>query len=250
MKKAFTLIELLVVIAIIGVISAIVITSVAQAREKARIAALIQFDNTVRSSIGDSLVARWSLDEESGIYKDSNNGIKCVEEGDVLSDEGVLGTSARFDGDSTNYIDCDNPSELQITGSKTISMWVHPTNLDERWSLVSKAYGGEGAVTLQTDGTVNYYYGTAGRHGSPFQQLKMTDVMEINKWTHLMIVRELTDEKQELRWYKDGKLISNAAAEFEQAEVSSNNFFIGKGHVPTYEGLIDEVHIYNAAFSI
>jgi len=72
-SKAFTLIEILVVIAIIGLLASIVIVNVNNAREKARIAAGLQFSAEVYHALGAYAVGIWNFDEGSGtIAKDSS----------------------------------------------------------------------------------------------------------------------------------------------------------------------------------
>lgn len=65
--KGFTLIELLVVIAIIGVLSSIVISSLAKARESSQITANIANLKTIRDAV-ESYYA------EYGVYPDANGG--------------------------------------------------------------------------------------------------------------------------------------------------------------------------------
>lgn len=149
-----------------------------------------------------------------------------------------------FDG-VDDYVQLGNPSQLQITGDQTIEMWIRPASLNARRNPYAKAYGGEGTITQESKGYVNYYYGTAGGNTSPYQGFLMTSPLAINKWTHLAIVRDLTNMM--LYWYKDGVLTDFAPANYAQAAVSSLDAYIGQGYVDNYHGDIDEVRIWNIA---
>jgi prepilin-type N-terminal cleavage/methylation domain-containing protein len=62
-QKSFTLIELLVVIAIVGILAGIIIVSMSGATDKAKIAKLQVYSNSLRDSLGANLVSEWKLDE-------------------------------------------------------------------------------------------------------------------------------------------------------------------------------------------
>lgn len=160
--------------------------------------------------------------------------------------DGIAGKALNFDG-VDGHIALGNPAALQIIGSQTISMWLKPAVLASRVNPFAKAYGGEGTITQEIDGTVNYFYGTAGTNAAPYQGFKMTSTIVVNVWVHLVIVRDLTG--MVLSWYKNGVLTESVAADYAEAVASTLPAYIGRGYVLKYDGLIDEVRIYNHALT-
>ena len=147
-----------------------------------------------------------------------------------------------FDG-SNDYVALGNPAQLQITGDMTIEMWLKPDNFSARRNPYAKAYGGEGTITQETDGTLNYYYGTNGGNGAPYQGFNSTTALTLNEWNHIAIVRDLTS--MQLYWYINGVLTNQTAASYATATAGSNNATIGSGYVSNYDGQIDEFRIWN-----
>jgi hypothetical protein len=155
---------------------------------------------------------------------------------------------ADWTGDGTaesETVDVGNKPELQITGDQTIAMWVKPT-FNGRMNPFSKCYGGEGTITVEENGKVNYYYGTSGKRAEPFQEFESKVALVQDKWTHITIVRDL--DSQQLRWYVNGEMNNEAAAEYREAKVSSLSATVGKGYEDKFfNGQIRNLRVYNRA---
>ena len=138
-NKSFTLIELLVVIAIIGVLAAIVVTSISGAITKSKIVRLQVFSDTIRAQLSDSLVSYWSFNEGTGTdAKDMWEGNDGTLYGFNWDDDSgwrtggecVSGSCLEFDGDN-DYVGLS--TAVRQTGIHTIEMWIKPnwTNVAE-----------------------------------------------------------------------------------------------------------------------
>lgn len=145
-------------------------------------------------------------------------------------------------------VNLGSPAALQITGNQTIEMWIKPANLGDRQNPFAKAYGGEGTITLEPYGGLSYYYGTGGGNSQPYQGFHTSgDVVPVNVWTHIAIVRDLTNRK--LFWYVNGNLVAEETAQYATAAASSLPALIGEGYVRRFCGQIAEVRVWNVVRS-
>jgi hypothetical protein len=207
------------------------------------------FNNKYLYNTDDSgLVGYWPMDEDSGstvedVSTNTNNGTAS---GTVILD-GKHGGGRGFDGVGSNYVSINNSSSLQITGNQTIEMWLYPTDFSIRRNPYNKAYGGEGTITQELNGELSYYYGTNGGNAPPYQKISSSTMLERNKWSHVVLVRNLTNMK--LTWYINGVQTSTATASYVAAVASTSGVTIGSGYAGHYAGEIDEARIYNIALS-
>jgi len=148
---------------------------------------------------------------------------------------------------SDDYVDLGNPSELQITGNQTIEMWLKPANFDNRQNPYAKAYGGEGTITLETSGKLNYYYGTAGKNSSTYQGVGSDQSLELNEWSHVAVVRDFDSDT--VTWYINGEQTNQIATNHDAAVAGSLSAYIGKGYKENFAGEIDEFRMWSTARS-
>lgn len=161
--------------------------------------------------------------------------------------EGTANQALSFNG-TTDAVSIGNHSQLQVTGSQTISMWVKPADFSARRNPYSKAYAGEGTITQETTGTVTYYYGTGGCNcGSSYQGFNSGTSLPLNTWSMITIVRNLST--MQLTWYINGSQVNQVAATYSAAVASTLPAAIGAGYVSNYSGSIDDVREYNRALS-
>ena len=66
-NKSFTLIEVLVVVVIIGIIASIILISLGLAKNKAGIAAGLQFEANIHNSLGAYAIGIWDFNEGVGV---------------------------------------------------------------------------------------------------------------------------------------------------------------------------------------
>ena len=156
------------------------------------------------------------------------------------------GSGLEFGG---SRVTVPNAPELQITGDQTIEMWLKPADFDQRRNPWAKAYAGEGTLTQETNGTINYFYGIAGNNsgsgGSEYTAINTRYVLPLGEWTHVAVVRDLTGGK--LRWFVNGRLTNEIDALFPAAVAGSLDVLIGAGYVSAYNGGIDEVRLWSVA---
>jgi hypothetical protein len=198
------------------------------------------------SSYAQNMVLHYAFDRNQGDRVSDRGRYRKDGKGEALEwvANGKKGGAIRFNGNDA-YIRVPNDKDLQITGPLTLSFWIFPEKFEARRNPINKAYGGEFTLTLEIEGNINFYYGTAGRDEPPYQGFGSSSKMPLKEWTHLCLVRD-PDQKQ-LTWYMDGKKVSEAEMKYEEAKASGAPLTLGKGYAGAFLGMLDEVIILNKA---
>ncbi len=154
---------------------------------------------------------------------------------------GVAGDALKFDGKGFVYV--KNDKSVQITGDQTVAMWLRPDNFTQRRNPFGKAYGGEGAMTIEKDGSINYYCGQSGSNMSPYQAFGMTDKLQKGRWAHVAVVRDVGAKT--VTWYKNGATTNRYKIKTATVKASSYPVLIGRGYTYRFQGLIDEFGMWS-----
>lgn len=165
---------------------------------------------------------------------------------------GVTGQHGEcFSGTSTsNVLTVPNSSSMQVTGDMTLCMWLRPTDIAaSRQNPWNKAYGGEGTITQELDGTLSFFWGQAGSNAQPYLNCTSNFSLVNNTWYHVAIIRDVA--ANQVRWVINGSTTNTLtpAAGKMIAVASSADVTIGSGYTSYYRGQIDDVRLYNRALS-
>jgi len=227
--SGFTLIELIVVVSIIGLLSSIVMTSLSDARERARMAANMQFDANIKHTIGDQMVGEWLFDEESGniIYDTSsfgNNGL--INTSNFSKETGIRGKALKLNGTVVNFPQTDI---LKFNkNSFTATVWM---KTDSRADMRIFSIG---------DAFLSNYQGYLRScfNGCDAHSIFISD----NKWHHVAVI----GDKKSIRIYFDGKLMKQHIQDPSSAIMSR----VSISEVMHYYGLVDEFRLYSSSLEI
>jgi len=272
-KQAFTLIELLVVIAIIGILSGLIIVSMSGVTQKATIAKAQVFNNSLRNALMLNLVSEWKFDElitatEGTSIQDSwggiNNGILDTYISTVdpvtnkISTDCISGKCLSFDGvDDYVYISGSDSisSNLAITGAITLSVWTKFNDIG-----TNRAIMGRGRYRSSNG---DYGYGISRRNDTnaiKFDTYSTTTrdtldslfIFNDSSWHLITATWDGTTNTNGKKIYIDGILDAQSTSLISTMGQPSYQFMIGVTAANTYffNGLIDDVRIYNMAISI
>lgn len=162
---------------------------------------------------------------------------------------GKVGQARSFTGGTgSGHYSLGSPAALSIVGDMSLAFWLQANNLSQRVNPYDKAYGGEGTITLETDGSLNFFYGTNGGNGSPYTWINSGERIGAGAWWHIGVVRDATNRF--MRWFLNGECVAHVTAAFNPAVSAAAVASIGKGYTGyKVDGLMDEMLIAGAAFS-
>lgn len=200
------------------------------------------------------LVAAYSFNEGSGttvtdLSGNGNNGTI----NSATWTTGKYGGALSFNG-SSSYVDLGNPASLQLTGSMTWSAWIYAVaNPADDGQIVAKSDNSSGWQFKTSPDTGPHTFGVAVSPSSGSRtQRYSTTTRSLNTWYHVAGVYNASAGT--LNIYVNGVLDNGAlsgtipASQFNNSAVNVN---IGRRTGGYYfNGIIDEVRIYNRALSL
>jgi len=183
--------------------------------------------------ITDGLISYYSLDGNVKDYYGNYNG-EWV--GNEQYDTGKFGKAAKFDGKSQIIV------TPKLNENISISMWIYNTQSDPNTRTGAFATGDiEKNTTIRLnffDGDVVYQNGIDGNTDIHFDKTKNW----INKWMHIVA---MIDNKK-IILYVNGKKVVDSQTKYNFNH--KNKIHIGYSQW-YFNGLIDEVYIFNRALS-
>lgn len=256
-QKGFTLIELMVVIGMISLLSSIIFASLNNARDKAKMAASLQFSSSLLHGLGSEAVGGWNFDEGSGtstvddLSGLSNNGSlvgSVTWSNDTPSGKGY---SLSFPGLAYNYLSLGNKASLIMgDGVVTVESWIKPEALLGGAREIFFGGGGYGGgigygMTLISDGRFSY----GVRSDTVASQTITVNIgIKGGEWNHIVAVFD--GENNYLQVFLNG-VQKHKATITDPGYVGNNSsiFTIGSYSNWTYPflGLIDTVRVYKRA---
>jgi prepilin-type N-terminal cleavage/methylation domain-containing protein len=242
-EKAFTLLELLVVIAIVGVLASIIMASINNARESARVKAGMQFDANMFHAYGANIVANYEMDEGSGsvLTDSSGSGYNGSITGSPTWTTGIQGSGIQFNGGSYATLPSIPVSNFGgTTGKILFTAWVKPTIASGTNTAIS-VIPGLYYVYIPGNSVITFM----GSNGSNIWPTS-TSTVPINKWTHIGI---LIENGIGYKIYIDGKLDTNVS----MPSIIVTNYGCCGGIAREYTGsasfvgVMDKVRLYYAS---
>jgi hypothetical protein len=219
-----------------------------EVRVYARALSAAEIRTDMGMAVTSGLVAAYGFDEGTGsVASDASGGGQAgTIAGAAWAAQGRFGKALRFDGIDDRVSVADS-SALDLTNRFTMEAWVNPSTLTGwRTVLMKEAADGLAYGVYANDNAPNpAAYARAAADGASRGSSGATQ-LRVNAWTHLAA----TYDGRTLRMFVNGVLVGAEA--MSGALVTSGNVLsiggslVWGGH---FEGLIDEVRIYNRALA-
>lgn len=148
------------------------------------------------------LIGHWPLVSDG----DNSLGQYLCGTGSYVFSSGKVGGA--LNPGSGGYVDCGMlPESADLTGDMSISFLVNLTAYpSSRCGILETSYGAEVALNVTSSGSMQWYWGTAGRNTTGYQAYNTpSGVLPIGTETHITLTRDGTTGEVVL--YKDGVAI-------------------------------------------
>ncbi|AFV24724.1 Carbohydrate binding domain protein [Methanolobus psychrophilus R15] len=205
---------------------------------------------TIRPVDEKGLVLYLPLDENANLEaydysRESNHGVIYGAEWA----KGMENYALRFDG-VTDYLEIPNTGNKFEEGDHTFALWLRSTGLRDSTKYVICHYNWR--IVWQSDSKIGFTIGRMDNKDGPAYTIT-ADVSEIKEdWIHLTGVYKPSENKA--LFYVNGELAGEKDFGNERiwADYGNHNLLIGTskhGAATFYEGLVDEVRVYDRALT-
>lgn len=165
---------------------------------------------------------------------------------------GKIGQALSFNGTSQYVLKTSSSASLNITGNMTMSVWVYPKNVSggEQTIFMRSTGSDTGQYSLNLQGSsggkfAGYFWGI-----NPYPLIVSSFVPSNNTWYQVSLVFTAGSN---VKLYVNGVLDGTVATASSIGSYANQNFVIGAFKDSTltqyFNGVIDEVRIYNRAFT-
>lgn len=210
--------------------------------------ALLSENTLAQKVVTDGLVSYWTLDKDTvsgNQVKDiiGNNHGKINGSPKVVA--GKIKEGMEFDG-MDDFLDCGIDDSLNLTKAITIETWVMPKEVGEggkNAGPVCKAQTGAWGWQLRYNSPDSNFMGFQFNAGGS-RWISVGQKLIPGEWYHIMG----TYDGSEAKCYLNG--IEKNKMNMSNINSSPDPFFIGQdGWINVFNGIVDEVRIYNRALS-
>ena len=182
----------------------------------------------------------------------SGNGNNGINHGTSFAG-GKINQALSLDGND-DYIEVPDSSSLDITNAITLEAWVYPESWDNAYenNILTKSgeTSGLGVWSLHHKTTSDGFRFELVDSGTPYPLFENIPSTGFNQWYHIVGTYDGSD----MDLYVDGSLSNSTTTYTGLINTNDESLIIGKklwwgSHYSYWDGLIDEVKIYNRALS-
>lgn len=173
---------------------------------------------------------------------------KFTDPSSTAFDLGILGFALNL-SNSKNALIIPGGKLFDVIDDFTFSLWIKPSSFGDKRKIISKRDPANSKRFLILSEDQGYLlFGTGD--GKEFSIVKSASPISPNEWTHLAGVFSTSDKSLSL--YINGSADTTVATSVDELNLSGQPFTIGadfEGNSDHFEGLIDELLLFNTALS-
>lgn len=204
---------------------------------------------TEANSLDVGLVGFWTMEEGSGMslldQSGRNNHLALQNTTGASWVPGVEGSALSLNGNTNSFARVPHNSSLEIPNAVSMSAWVRP-NTVHRGTILYKSAGNGFELWFTIDGKIEFRLNRTS-NGTTYRILSnFSYSASLNQWLHVAATFDGSTMKIYVNGVED---ISRTYSPFTIGTISGNLVLASMDGIQRWQGLLDEVRLYNRALS-